>query len=187
MKKNIITLTVIAALSMPFIANAEVAPTPDAPMTHGDAKPMPPRPDMKPRFKFSPFEGIKLTEEQKTKIEAIHKEDRSHMKKDMFKEGFAAEKRVRDVVTSDDYSKDKVEKIVREATEKLVSASVDRADQEHKIFEVLNPEQKKQYKENISKFEDRMKDMQERREKSLRQSEPKDGAPLPPPSDSEAK
>lgn len=185
MKKNIITLTVIAALNMPLFANAENAPPAEAPASHGHAKPMPPRPDIGPRFKFSPFEGITLTEEQKAKIDDIHKESRSHVKKDIFKEGFAAEQRVRDLVTSEDYSKDEVEKIVREATEKLVSASVDRADQEHKIFEVLNPEQKKQYKNNISKFEDRMKDIQERREKGPRQPEAKDGKPLPPPAESD--
>lgn len=181
MKKKIIALTVMAALSMPFIANAGVSTSSEVHASQHDGKPMPPRPDVKPRFKFSPFEGIKLSDDQKEKIDAIHKEGRSNVKRDIFKEGFAAEKRVRDLVTSDDYSKDKVEKIVREATEKLVTASVDRADQEHKIFEILNTEQKKQYKENISNFESKMKEMQERR--GPIPPEIRDGRPLPPPSE----
>lgn len=154
-KQKMITLSIIAALSMPFIANAENNTPPQPSQSERGA---PPRPDMNPQFRFSPFEGIQLTEEQKQKIDIIRKEGRQGGKKDIFKDGFAAEKRVRELVTSEEYSKAKVESIVREATEKLVAVSVARADQEHKIFEVLNTVQKEKYKENISNFEKKIKE-----------------------------
>lgn len=150
---------VLGSASAPVFAVADQA---TGPQSHKEGR-MPPRPhhDQWNPNPWRVFEGLNLTEEQKDKIQDLIK-DGSEDQKDAFKDGMKYNQKLRELSASDDYSKDKAEDIAKDGAKVLTKAAVDRAEVDNKIFNVLTPEQKTKYKENLKQRDDAFKERLDR-------------------------
>lgn len=105
------------------------------------------------------FYGISLSEEQRLKIEQIRTEERekalSH--KSNMKTMFVMHKEIKDLTFSKDFTEDKLNEIIKKYTNEISQEITYQANIENKIFNVLTDEQQDIYKENLNKWEKRVK------------------------------
>lgn len=112
------------------------------------------------KFQNALFENLNLTEEQEAEINKINqknKEERRENHRSNMRAMFSMHKDIKDVSLSDDFSEEKVNSIVDKYSSEIKNNIVEQAKIENEIYNVLTPEQKVTYKENIQKFEDQIK------------------------------
>lgn len=105
------------------------------------------------------FYGVNLTEDQKLEIEKIRADERekalSH--KSNMKTMFVMHKEIKDLTFSKDFSEDKLNEIIKKYTNEISQEITYQANIENKIFNVLTDNQQNVYKENLDKWEKRIK------------------------------
>lgn len=149
--KSVIAIAVammIGGASAPAFAVEHA--TKDMPVKEGH---MPPKPE---HAKWDLFRGLDLTKEQQEKIQDLMKDNRD-AQRDAFKDGMKYNSDLRMLAASDDYSDDKAKDIAEDGAKVLTKAAVERAENEHKVFEVLTAEQRVKYKDNIKKQDEMFK------------------------------
>lgn len=132
----------------------------------GSEKPMH-KPPMRHHGMEMMFKGLNLTDAQKTQIKTILRDGHKEMKRPSLEERRADHS----IIASDTFDRAKAEA----QAEKMTANAKDRAlammETQNKIYNVLTPEQKKQYNANF--------------EKRLTEKRPHDGKMTPPPADAE--
>ncbi|MGL6020565.1 MAG: ATP-independent periplasmic protein-refolding chaperone Spy [Gibbsiella quercinecans] len=144
----------LGSASMAFAADTS-ASAPDAPpakMMHHHKG---------PDKKGGPFAGLNLTEQQRQQIRDIMKE--SHPK-----DGFAGRndrQALHNLVAADSFDEAKAKEQIDAFSKAQAERMLARVKAENKVYNLLTPEQKKQYNENYQKhekkMEEHMKKMQE--------------------------
>jgi len=102
--------------------------------------------------KGGPFAGLNLTEQQRQQMRDIMKE--SHQKRG---EGTKDERQaLHSMVASDSFDEAKVKTQIDAISKAQSEHMLERAKAENKMYNLLTPEQKKQYNENYQKREQKM-------------------------------
>jgi protein CpxP len=138
----------LGSASAAFAADTTTAP---ASATAADAAPMKMMHHKGPG-REGPFAGLNLTEQQRQQMRDIMKE--SHQNRGP---GAKDERQVlHSIVTSDSFdeakAKEQIDAISKAQSERMLA----RAKAENKMYNLLTPEQKKQYNENYQKREQKM-------------------------------
>ncbi|EDJ7284934.1 ATP-independent periplasmic protein-refolding chaperone [Salmonella enterica subsp. enterica serovar Enteritidis] len=112
-----------------------------------DAKPM-----MQHKGKFGPhhdmmFKNLNLTDAQKQQIRDIIKAQREQMKRPLLEERRA----MHDIIASDTFDKAKAEAQITKMEAQRKANMLAHMETQNKIYNVLTPEQKKQYNANFEK------------------------------------
>ncbi|MDR3840407.1 MAG: ATP-independent periplasmic protein-refolding chaperone Spy [Escherichia sp.] len=112
-----------------------------------DAKPM-----MHHKGKFGPhqdmmFKDLNLTDAQKQQIREIMKGQRDQMKRPPLEERRA----MHDIITSDTFDKVKAEAQIAKMEEQRKANMLAHMETQNKIYNILTPEQKKQFNANFEK------------------------------------
>ncbi|EKT5450263.1 ATP-independent periplasmic protein-refolding chaperone [Salmonella enterica subsp. enterica serovar Senftenberg] len=112
-----------------------------------DAKPM-----MQHKGKFGPhhdmmFKNLNLTDAQKQQIRDIMKAQREQMKRPPLEERRA----MHDIIASDTFDKAKAEAQITKMEAQRKANMLAHMETQNKIYNVLTPEQKKQYSANFEK------------------------------------
>ncbi|QSG18657.1 ATP-independent periplasmic protein-refolding chaperone [Salmonella enterica subsp. enterica serovar Typhimurium] len=112
-----------------------------------DAKPM-----MQHKGKFGPhhdmmFKNLNLTDAQKQQIRDIMKAQREQMKRPLLEERRA----MHDIIASDTFDKAKAEAQITKMEAQRKANMLAHMETQNKIYNVLTPEQKKQYNANFEK------------------------------------
>ncbi|EAM6393878.1 ATP-independent periplasmic protein-refolding chaperone [Salmonella enterica] len=112
-----------------------------------DAKPM-----MQHKGKFGPhhdmmFKNLNLTDAQKQQIRDIMKAQREQMKRPPLEERRA----MHDIIASDTFDKAKAEAQITKMEAQRKANMLAHMETQNKIYNVLTPEQKKQYNANFEK------------------------------------
>jgi Spy/CpxP family protein refolding chaperone len=133
----------LGSASMAFAADTSAAPTTT------EATPM----NMKMmHHKGGPFAGLNLTEQQRQQMRDIMKE--SHQKRG---EGTKEERQaLHSMVASDSFDEAKAKTQIDAISKAQSEHMLERAKAENKMYNLLTPEQKKQYNENYQKREQKM-------------------------------
>ncbi len=141
-------LTALFVASTPAMGAANLAhaaeTTTAAP---ADAKPM-----MQHKGKFGPhhdmmFKNLNLTDAQKQQIRDIMKAQREQMKRPLLEERRA----MHDIIASDTFDKAKAEAQITKMEAQRKANMLAHMETQNKIYNVLTPEQKKQYNANFEK------------------------------------
>lgn len=116
-----------------------------------DAKPM-----MHHKGKFGPhqdmmFKDLNLTDAQKQQIREIMKGQRDQMKRPPLEERRA----MHDIIVSDTFDKAKAEAQIAKMEEQRKANMLAHMETQNKIYNILTPEQKKQFNANFEKRSDR--------------------------------
>ena len=130
------------ALGAATLAQAAETPAPDAnnaPMMHHKG-PRGPHHDMM-------FQGLNLTDAQKTQIRDIMKSQRDNMKRPSLDERRA----MHELVASDTFDKAKAEAQIDKMEAQHKEMALARLETQNKIYNILTPEQKKQFNANFEK------------------------------------
>ncbi|HAF4412323.1 TPA: ATP-independent periplasmic protein-refolding chaperone [Salmonella enterica] len=141
--RKLTALFVASTLAMGAANLAHAAETTTA--APADAKPM-----MQHKGKFGPhhdmmFKNLNLTDAQKQQIRDIIKAQREQMKRPLLEERRA----MHDIIASDTFDKAKAQITKMEAQRKANMLA--HMETQNKIYNVLTPEQKKQYNANFEK------------------------------------
>lgn len=147
-----IVASTLALSSASFAFAADTTPAPDAPATQGKMM------HHKGPHHMNPFAGLNLTEQQKTQMKEIMKDsgarpDRAAMKAQM--------DTMHGLVASDSFDEAKVKSQIDTITQAQSQRMLDRARAENKMYNLLTPEQKKQFNENYQKRAEKMEKMRD--------------------------
>ncbi|HCB9073580.1 TPA: ATP-independent periplasmic protein-refolding chaperone [Klebsiella pneumoniae] len=132
MMKKLTALFVASTLALGAANLAHAADTTTAP---SDSKPMMMHHKGGPGQHDMMFKGLNLTDAQKQQIRDIMKSQRENMKRPSLEERRA----MHDLIASDTFDKAKAE------------AQIDKMETQNKIYNILTPEQKKQFNANFEK------------------------------------
>lgn len=102
------------------------------------------------------FEGLKLTDQQREQMKTIAKEFRSEHKKPMMGEHF---KDMHKLVASDKFDESAARAQIEANNKERNDMMLERMKMENKMYNVLTPEQKKEFNQN---FEKRIEKMEQR-------------------------
>lgn len=102
------------------------------------------------------FEGLKLTDQQREQMKTIAKEFRSEHKKPMMGDHF---KEMHKLVASDKFDESAARAQIEANNKERNDMMLERMKMENKMYNVLTPEQKKEFNQN---FEKRIEKMQQR-------------------------
>ncbi|ECB6447628.1 ATP-independent periplasmic protein-refolding chaperone Spy [Salmonella enterica subsp. enterica] len=143
--RTLTALFVASTLAMGAANLAHAAETTTA--APADAKPM-----MQHKGKFGPhhdmmFKNLNLTDAQKQQIRDIIKAQREQMKRPLLEERRA----MHDIIASDTFDKAKAEAQITKMEAQRKANMLAHMETQNKIYNVLTPEQKKQYNANFEK------------------------------------
>ncbi|EBD0955062.1 ATP-independent periplasmic protein-refolding chaperone [Salmonella enterica] len=143
--RKLTALFVASTLAMGAANLAHAAETTTA--APADAKPM-----MQHKGKFGPhhdmmFKNLNLTDAQKQQIRDIMKAQREQMKRPLLEERRA----MHDIIASDTFDKAKAEAQITKMEAQRKANMLAHMETQSKIYNVLTPEQKKQYNANFEK------------------------------------
>ncbi|HED9194123.1 TPA: ATP-independent periplasmic protein-refolding chaperone [Salmonella enterica subsp. enterica serovar Enteritidis] len=143
--RKLTALFVASTLAMGAANLAHAAETTTA--APADAKPM-----MQHKGKFGPhhdmmFKNLNLTDAQKQQIRDIIKAQREQMKRPLLEERRA----MYDIIASDTFDKAKAEAQITKMEAQRKANMLAHMETQNKIYNVLTPEQKKQYNANFEK------------------------------------
>ncbi|EHZ7221828.1 ATP-independent periplasmic protein-refolding chaperone [Salmonella enterica] len=143
--RKLTALFVASTLAMGAANLAHAAETTTA--APADAKPM-----MQHKGKFGPhhdmmFKNLNLTDAQKQQIRDIIKAQREQMKRPLLEERRA----MQDIIASDTFDKAKAEAQITKMEAQRKANMLAHMETQNKIYNVLTPEQKKQYNANFEK------------------------------------
>ncbi|ECI5005328.1 ATP-independent periplasmic protein-refolding chaperone [Salmonella enterica subsp. enterica] len=143
--RKLTALFVASTLAMGAANLAHAAETTTA--APADAKPM-----MQHKGKFGPhhdmmFKNLNLTDAQKQQIRDIMKAQREQMKRPLLEERRA----MHDIIVSDTFDKAKAEAQITKMEAQRKANMLAHMETQNKIYNVLTPEQKKQYNANFEK------------------------------------
>ncbi|EKT1378798.1 ATP-independent periplasmic protein-refolding chaperone [Salmonella enterica] len=143
--RKLTALFVASTLAMGAANLAHAAETTTA--APADAKPM-----MQHKGKFGPhhdmmFKNLNLTDAQKQQIRDIMKAQREQMKRPLLEERRA----MHDIIASDTFDKAKAEAQITKMEAQRKANMLSHMETQNKIYNVLTPEQKKQYNANFEK------------------------------------
>ncbi|HAK2173215.1 ATP-independent periplasmic protein-refolding chaperone Spy [Salmonella sp. 741265066_PST] len=143
--RKLTALFVASTLAMGAANLAHAAETTTA--APADAKPM-----MQHKGKFGPhhdmmFKNLNLTDVQKQQIRDIIKAQREQMKRPPLEERRA----MHDIIASDTFDKAKAEAQITKMEAQRKANMLAHMETQNKIYNVLTPEQKKQYNANFEK------------------------------------
>ncbi|EDA0429315.1 ATP-independent periplasmic protein-refolding chaperone [Salmonella enterica] len=143
--RKLTALFVASTLAMGAANLAHAAETTTA--APADAKPM-----MQHKGKFGPhhdmmFKNLNLTDAQKQQIRDIMKAQREQMKRPLLEERRA----MHDIIASDTFDKAKAEAQITKMEAQRKANMLAHMETQNKIYNVLTPEQKKQYNANFEK------------------------------------
>lgn len=143
--RKLTALFVASTLAMGAANLAHAAETTTA--VPADAKPM-----MQHKGKFGPhhdmmFKNLNLTDAQKQQIRDIIKAQREQMKRPLLEERRA----MHDIIASDTFDKAKAEAQITKMEAQRKANMLAHMETQNKIYNVLTPEQKKQYNANFEK------------------------------------
>lgn len=143
--RKLTALFVASTLAMGAANLAHAAETTTA--APADAKPM-----MQHKGKFDPhhdmmFKNLNLTDAQKRQIRDIIKAQREQMKRPLLEERRA----MHDIIASDTFDKAKAEAQITKMEAQRKANMLAHMETQNKIYNVLTPEQKKQYNANFEK------------------------------------
>ncbi|ECJ4892294.1 ATP-independent periplasmic protein-refolding chaperone [Salmonella enterica subsp. enterica] len=143
--RTLTALFVASTLAMGAANLAHAAETTTA--APADAKPMMPH-----KGKFGPhhdmmFKNLNLTDAQKQQIRDIIKAQREQMKRPLLEERRA----MHDIIASDTFDKAKAEAQITKMEAQRKANILAHMETQNKIYNVLTPEQKKQYNANFEK------------------------------------
>lgn len=143
--RKLTALFVASTLAMGAANLAHAAETTTA--APADAKPM-----MQHKGKFGPhhdmmFKNLNLTDAQKQQIRDIIKAQREQMKRPLLEERRA----MHDIIASDTFDKAKAEAQITKLEAQRKANMLAHMETQNKIYNVLTPEQKKQYNANFEK------------------------------------
>ncbi|ECT9317644.1 ATP-independent periplasmic protein-refolding chaperone [Salmonella enterica subsp. enterica serovar Newport] len=143
--RKLTALFVASTLAMGAANLAHAAETTTA--APADAKPM-----MQHKGKFGPhhdmmFKNLNLTDAQKQQIRDIIKAQREQMKRPLLEERRAKH----DIIASDTFDKAKAEAQITKMEAQRKANMLAHMETQNKIYNVLTPEQKKQYNANFEK------------------------------------
>ncbi|EDK4627011.1 ATP-independent periplasmic protein-refolding chaperone [Salmonella enterica] len=143
--RKLTALFVASTLAMGAANLAHAAETTTA--APADAKPM-----MQHKGKFGPhhdmmFKNLNLTDAQKQQIRDIIKAQREQMKRPLLEERRA----MHDIIASDTFDKAKAEVQITKMEAQRKANMLAHMETQNKIYNVLTPEQKKQYNANFEK------------------------------------
>ncbi|ANI83373.1 ATP-independent periplasmic protein-refolding chaperone Spy [Kosakonia oryzae] len=93
------------------------------------------------------FRGLNLTDAQKQQIREIMKSQRDEMKRPRVEEMRA----MHDIITSDSFDKAKAEAQIAKMEEQHKAGMLRHMETQNKIYNILTPEQKKQFNANFEK------------------------------------
>ena len=130
----------LGAANLAHAADTTVTTTTDAaPMMHHKGKPGMHHDMM--------FNGLNLTDAQKTQIRDIMKDQRSNMQRPSLDERRA----MHNLIASDTFDKAKAEEMVNKMEAQHKAMAVSRMETQNKIYNILTPDQKKQFNANFEK------------------------------------
>lgn len=143
--RKLTALFVASTLAMGAANLAHAAETTTA--APADAKPM-----MQHKGKFDPhhdmmFKNLNLTDAQKQQIRDIIKAQREQMKRPLLEERRA----MHDIIASNTFDKAKAEAQITKMEAQRKANMLAHMETQNKIYNVLTPEQKKQYNANFEK------------------------------------
>ncbi|ECD5816272.1 ATP-independent periplasmic protein-refolding chaperone [Salmonella enterica] len=143
--RKLTALFVASTLAMGAANLAHAAETTTA--APADAKPM-----IQHKGKFGPhhdmmFKNLNLTDAQKQQIRDIMKAQREQMKRPLLEERRA----MHDIIASDTFDKAKAEAQITKMEAQRKANMLAHMETQNKIYNVLTPEQKKQYNANFEK------------------------------------
>ncbi|EKR3737582.1 ATP-independent periplasmic protein-refolding chaperone [Salmonella enterica subsp. enterica serovar Typhi] len=143
--RKLTALFVASTLAMGAANLAHAAETTTA--APADAKPM-----MQHKGKFGPhhdmmFKNLNLTDAQKQQIRGIIKAQREQMERPLLEERRA----MHDIIASDTFDKAKAEAQITKMEAQRKANMLAHMETQNKIYNVLTPEQKKQYNANFEK------------------------------------
>ncbi|EMU6468023.1 ATP-independent periplasmic protein-refolding chaperone [Salmonella enterica subsp. enterica serovar Newport] len=143
--RKLTALFVASTLAMGAANLAHAAETTTA--APADAKPM-----MQHKGKFGPhhdmmFKNLNLTDAQKQQIRDIIKAQREQMKRPLLEERRA----MHDIIASDTFDKAKAEAQITKMEAQRKANMLAHMETQNKIYNVLTPEQKKQYNANFER------------------------------------
>ncbi|WDX10287.1 ATP-independent periplasmic protein-refolding chaperone Spy [Salmonella enterica] len=143
--RKLTALFVASTLAMGAANLAHAAETTTA--APADAKPM-----MQHKGKFGPhhdmmFKNLNLTDAQKQQIRDIIKAQREQMKRPLLEESRV----MHDIIASDTFDKAKAEAQITKMEAQRKANMLAHMETQNKIYNVLTPEQKKQYNANFEK------------------------------------
>ncbi|EGK5591478.1 ATP-independent periplasmic protein-refolding chaperone [Salmonella enterica] len=143
--RKLTALFVASTLAMGVANLAHAAETTTA--APADAKPM-----MQHKGKFGPhhdmmFKNLNLTDAQKQQIRDIMRAQREQMKRPPLEERRA----MHDIIASDTFDKAKAEAQITKMEAQRKANMLAHMETQNKIYNVLTPEQKKQYNANFEK------------------------------------
>ncbi|ECE0881965.1 ATP-independent periplasmic protein-refolding chaperone [Salmonella enterica subsp. enterica] len=143
--RKLTALFVASTLAMGAANLAHAAET--TTVAPADAKPM-----MQHKGKFGPhhdmmFKNLNLTDAQKQQIRDIMKAQREQMKRPLLEERRA----MHDIIASDTFDKAKAEAQITKMEAQRKANMLAHMETQNKIYNVLTPEQKKQYNANFEK------------------------------------
>ncbi|EBM3588817.1 ATP-independent periplasmic protein-refolding chaperone [Salmonella enterica] len=143
--RKLTALFVASTLAMGAANLAHAAETTTA--APADAKPM-----MQHKGKFGPhhdmmFKNLNLTDAQKQQIRDIMKAQHEQMKRPLLEERRA----MHDIIASDTFDKAKAEAQITKMEAQRKANMLAHMETQNKIYNVLTPEQKKQYNANFEK------------------------------------
>lgn len=142
-----IVASTLALSSASFAFAADTTPVPESPATQGKMM------HHKGPHHMNPFAGLNLTEQQKTQMKEIMKDsgarpDRTAMKAQM--------DAMHGLVAADSFDEAKVKSQIDTITQSQSQRMLERARAENKMYNLLTPEQKKQFNENYQKRAEKM-------------------------------
>lgn len=132
------TLT-LGAANMAHAADATAAPAEKAPMMHHKGKPGMHHDMM--------FNDLNLTAAQKQQIRDIMQEQRAKMQRPSAEDARA----MHNLIASDTFDKAKAEEMVDKMQAQHKEMALARIETQNKIYNILTPEQKKQFNANFEK------------------------------------
>ncbi|MDN2484858.1 ATP-independent periplasmic protein-refolding chaperone Spy [Kosakonia sacchari] len=93
------------------------------------------------------FKGLNLTDAQKQQVRDIMKSQREEMKRPPVEEMRA----MHDIITSDSFDRAKAEAQITKMEQQHKESMLKRMETQNKIYNILTPEQKKQFNANFEK------------------------------------
>ncbi|MFZ4835223.1 ATP-independent periplasmic protein-refolding chaperone Spy [Rouxiella sp. Mn2063] len=128
----------------------------------------------------NPFAGLNLTEAQRTQMRELMKESGPHHQRGEMRTQMDA---LHKLVATDSFDEAKVKSQIDEITQAQSAHMLERAKVENKMYNLLTPEQKKQFNENYQKRAEKMAERMAEHKKhqaDAAQSAPATAAPATP-------
>lgn len=156
--RKLTAMIVASTLALSSASFAFAAETTAAPETDATTAPHGKMMHHKGPHHMNPFAGLNLTEQQKTQMKEIMKDsgprpDRAAMKAQM--------DQMHSLVASDSFDESKVKSQIDTITKAQSDRMLERARAENKMYNLLTPEQKKQFNENYQKRAAKMEQMRD--------------------------